>query len=146
MNMAPTSRRLWLKDFERAMLPRAAVLPILRRQTSQVEAWDAAQDQVLKSRAKTKEPATGATHISKDQKPVAPPCPIHSFLPREAFLRVRWCRRNCLREGKITLRSSFIFELNTDPKEIELTLERITKIPKKETIFIHLTKPLFCHH
>lgn len=100
----------------------------------------------LKAEPRLKNQPAGATHISKDQKPVAPPWPIHSFLPREAFLRVRWCRRNCLREGKITLRSSFIFELNTDPKEIELTLERITKIPKKEAIFNHLTKPLFCHH
>lgn len=80
MNMAPTSRRLWLKDFERAVLPRAAVLPILRRETSQVEAWDAAQDQVLKSRAKTKEPAS-RSHTHQQRPKTSGPTLAHTLLP-----------------------------------------------------------------
>ena len=45
-----------------------------------------------------------------------------------------------MREGKITLMNSSTFELNTDPKDIELPPERIIKIQKKrEGILNHPT-------
>lgn len=87
MILAPTLRWPWLRAVNNT-----AVLPIVRRKDSKIDQKRPGmliRAKSLETKPRLKNQPTGATYISKDQKPVAHPCSIHSLLPPEDFLRVR---------------------------------------------------------
>ena len=101
--MAPTLRWPWLRDFERAVKdPQSAVLPILRREASNMQQKRPGRLTKAKSRnsAKTKEPSVRSHTHQKRPEPSGPtPAP---YIPscHQNFIENKVVEEKSLERGK----------------------------------------------
>lgn len=87
---------------------------------------------------------SGTPTNSKDYWPH--PGPIHSLLPPDAFLRMRWWRRSFLREGENNPDEQFDLWSYYLPQRGWVNLKQLKLKPRDEATFNCLSNPLFHHY